>query len=238
MAIPETQEPRNPPAAADQRMIKLGLTGGIACGKSVVAEILRGLGYPVLDADSLAHHLMEPGQPAHQEVLREFGEEVASPSGWIDRKKLGEKVFGNSERLAKLNSIVHPRVAEAMQQRFADWQRVGREIVFVEAALILEAGFDKQLDGVVVAWCRPEQQLQRLLARGLSEDEAVQRIASQLPLEKKKALATELIDCSGTMEDTQRQIKELIKRVRLRKLRGWDKDKAPGRAVKKTPSPA
>lgn len=234
MANPEVQqEPGNPPAAASARMIKLGLTGGIACGKSVVAEILRGLGYPVLDADSLAHHLMEPGQPAHQEVLTEFGGEVASPNGWINRKKLGELVFGNSERLAKLNSIVHPRVAEAMQKRFAEWRRAGREIVFVEAALILEAGFDKQLDGVVVAWCRPDQQLQRLLARGLDEEEAVSRIASQLPLEKKKSLATELIDCSGTMEDTQRQVKELIKRVRLRKLRGWDKKTAGGKTAKK-----
>lgn len=236
MATPEPHEPRSPRAApASPAMIKLGLTGGIACGKSVVADILRGMGFPVLDADSLAHHLMEPGQPAYQEVVGEFGAGVTSPRGWIDRKKLGELVFGNSERLARLNAIVHPRVAEAMNQRFAEWERAGREIVFVEAALILEAGFDKLLDGVVVAWCRPEQQLQRLLARGLSEDDAVQRIASQLPLEKKKTLATELIDCSGTEEETQRQVKEMVKRLRLRKLRGWNKDKERKR---KTPLPA
>lgn len=234
MAISEPQEPRSPLAApANTRMIKLGLTGGIACGKSVVAELLRGMGFPVLDADSLAHHLMEPGQDAYQEVVREFGDGVTSPSGWIDRKKLGELVFGNCERLARLNAIVHPRVAEAMNQRFAEWERAGREIVFVEAALILEASFDKQLDGVVVAWCRPEQQLQRLLARGLSEDEAVHRIASQMPLEKKKTLATELINCSGTEEETQRQIKEMVKRLRLRKLRGWNKGRK-----EKTSSPA
>ena len=201
-------------ARADTFMLKLGLTGGIACGKSAVAGMLRELGFAVLDADALAHRLMEPGQPAHDEVLREFGAEIADASGRIDRAKLGALVFGLRERLERLNAIVHPRVAEAMQRQFAEWERGGQAAVFVEAALIIEAGFQRQLDGVVVAWCRPEQQMERLLARGLGEEEARRRIVSQMPLEEKLRHATETIDCSGTLEETRRQVEALAERLR------------------------
>ncbi|MBZ5701769.1 MAG: dephospho-CoA kinase [Acidobacteriia bacterium] len=195
-------------------MLKLGLTGGIACGKSVVAAMLRELGFPVLDADALAHRLMEPGQPAHDAVLREFGAGIADAGGRIDRARLGALVFGNRERLERLNAIVHPRVAEAMQRQFAEWERGGQAVVFVEAALIVEAGFERQLDGVLVAWCRPEQQMERLLARGLSEEEARRRIASQMPIEEKLRHATETIDCSGTMEQTRSQVEALAAQLR------------------------
>jgi dephospho-CoA kinase len=201
-------------ARADSHMLKLGLTGGIACGKSAVAGMLRERGFAVLDADALAHRLMEPGQPAHDEVLQEFGAEIADASGRIDRAKLGALVFGHRERLERLNAIVHPRVAEAMQRQFAEWERGGQTVVFVEAALIIEAGFQRQLDGVVVAWCRPEQQMERLLARGLGEEEARRRIVSQMPIEEKLRHATETIDCSGTLEETRRQVEALAARLR------------------------
>jgi dephospho-CoA kinase len=196
-------------------MLKLGLSGGIACGKSTVAGMLREHGFHVLDADALAHQLMEPGQPAHDEVIRAFGSGIAGESGRIDRAKLGALVFGNREKLDQLNAIVHPRVAEAMQRQFGEWERSGvREAVFVEAALLVEAGFGRHLDGLVVAWCRPEQQLERLLARGLSEDEARRRIASQMPVEEKLHQATERIDCSGTLDDTRAQVDALSAKLR------------------------
>src|SRR2546426_3464344 len=118
-------------------MLRLGLTGGIASGKSAVAGMLRELGFPVLDADALAHRLMEPGQPAHDEVLREFGAEIAGADGRIDRAKLAAVVFADREKLERLNGIVHPRVLEEMQRQFAEGEtRNTLGAAFVEAALI------------------------------------------------------------------------------------------------------
>ena len=195
-------------------MQRLGLTGGIASGKSAVAAMLRELGFSVLDADSLAHKLIEPGQPAYEEVLREFGSSIADGQGRVDRGKLGALVFADRAKLDRLNSIVHPRVAEVVFRQFDEWQRSGpRDASFVEAALLIESGIHKHLDGLVVAWCRPEQQLERLAARGLSEEEARRRIAVQMPVEEKLRFATEKIDCSGTLEQTRRQVETLGARL-------------------------
>ena len=202
-------------------MLRLGLTGGIASGKSAVAAMLREQGFHVLDADALAHRLIEPGLPAHDQVLREFGAELAGPDGRIDRVKLGALVFGNRDRLDRLNAIVHPSVLEAVERQFLEWEREGtRDAVFVEAALIIEAGYHQRLDGLVVAWCRPEQQLERLRARGLSEDEARRRIESQMPIEEKLHDATEYIDCSSTLEETRRQVEALAAKLRQHGPRG------------------
>ena len=196
-------------------MLRLGITGGIASGKSVVASMLRAMGFHVIDADSVAHQLTEPGQPAYQEVLREFGPEVLGTDTRIDRAKLAAIVFGDRGKLDRLNAIVHPRVEEAAFQRFDEWECSGtQDAAFVEAALLVEAGFHTKLDGLVVAWCRPEQQLERLLARGLSEAEARRRIAAQMPVEEKLRLATEKIDCSGSLEETQRQVEALAAKLR------------------------
>jgi dephospho-CoA kinase len=195
-------------------MLRLGLTGGIASGKSAVAAMLRELGFSVLDADSLAHKIVEPGQPAYEEVLREFGSAITDGQGRVDRAKLGALVFADRAKLDRLNAIVHPRVAEAVLRQFDEWQREGtRDAAFVEAALLIESGIHKQLDGLVVAWCRPEQQLERLAARGLSEDEARRRISAQMPVEEKLRHATERIDCSGTLEQTRRQVEALGARL-------------------------
>jgi len=195
-------------------MLRLGLTGGIASGKSAVAAMLRELGFSVLDADSLAHKLIEPGQPAYEAVLREFGSAITDGQGRVDRAKLGALVFADRAKLDRLNGIVHPRVAEVVLRQFSEWQREGtRDAAFVEAALLIESGIDQNLDGVVVAWCRPEQQLERLAARGLSGDEARRRIASQMPVEEKLRYATEKIECSGTLEQTRRQVEALAARL-------------------------
>jgi len=196
-------------------MLRLGLTGGIASGKSAVAAMLREMGFAVLDADSLARRLIEPGQPAYAEVLQEFGQAVLAPDGRVDRAKLSAIVFVDRARLDRLNAIVHPRVAEAVFRQFEEWQRGGtRDAAFVEAALLIESGIHKKLDGLVVAWCEPEQQLERLVARGLSEAEARRRIGAQLPVDEKLRLATEKIDCSGSLEETRRQVAALAAKLR------------------------
>ncbi len=196
-------------------MLRLGLTGGIASGKSAVAAMLREMGFAVLDADALAHKLIEPGQAAHAEVIQEFGPSIADTSGRIDRVKLGATVFADLAKLDRLNAIVHPRVAEVILSQFEVWRRSGvRDAVFVEAALLVESGIHKKLDGLVVVWCTPEQQLERLLARGLSETEARRRIDAQLPVEEKLRLATEKVDCSGSFGETRRQVEALAGKLR------------------------
>lgn len=198
-------------------MLKMGLTGGIASGKSAVAAMLREMGFPVLEADLVAHKLIEPGQPAHDEVLREFGAELADSAGRIDRAKLGAVVFADPAKLAKLNKMIHPRVEEIMLRQFEDWQRSGvRDAGFVEAALLVEAGMTEKLDGLVVAFCSTEQQLLRLRARGMSEVEAKRRLAAQMPAEEKLRHATEEIDCSGTLEETRAQVRALAAKLRKR----------------------
>jgi dephospho-CoA kinase len=196
-------------------MKRLGITGGIASGKSAVAGMLRELGFRVIDADRLGHEVMEPGRRAYDEIVREFGAGVVAADGRIDRGKLGALVFADRAKLERLNAIVHPRVEEEMVRLFAEWERSGaKDAAFVEAALLVEAGYQKNLDGLVVAWCRPEQQIERLLARGLSEVEARRRIAAQMPADEKLKLATEKIDCSETMAETRRQVEALAKKLR------------------------
>ena len=198
-------------------MLRMGLTGGIASGKSAVAALLRDLGFRVLDADSLAHKLMEPGQPAHDEILKEFGAGLAGASGRIDRAKLASIVFAEPAKLARLNAMIHPRVEEMVFRQFDEWQRQGlRDAVFVEAALLVESGIAKKLDGLVVAYCAPEQQLGRLRARGMSEVEAKRRIAAQLPVREKLRHAAESIDCSGKLEETRAQVQALAAKLRKR----------------------
>ena len=197
-------------------MQRIGLTGGIASGKSAVAAMLREMGFFVLDADALGHTLIEPGQPAHDEVVAEFGASIANGDGHIDRARLAAIVFADRSKLARLNAIVHPRVAEALFRQFDEWERNGvRDAAFVEAALIVEAGIHKKLDALIVAWCTPEQQLERLRARGMSEADARRRIGSQLTMKEKLRHATYSIDCSRSLDDTRQQVAALASKLRL-----------------------
>jgi len=198
-------------------MLRLGLTGGIASGKTAVAAMLRELGFAVLDADSLAHKLIEPGQPAYDEVLRDFGPTIIDSDNRIDRAKLAAIVFADAAKLARLNAIVHPLVKTAVHRQFAEWSRDGaRDAAFVEAALLVEAGYQKDLDGLVITWCRPEQQLERLRARGFSDEDARRRIAAQMPVAEKLRYATEKVDCSGSLEDTRKQVEALAIKLRAK----------------------
>jgi dephospho-CoA kinase len=196
-------------------MLRLGLTGGIASGKSEVARILRELGFTVLDADSIGHELMQPDQPAYREIVRQFGNSILDADRRVQRGKLAAVVFADRQQLERLNAILHPRVRERLQQLFRELDQDTRPpAAFVEAALLVEAGYLPDLDGLVVCWTRPEQQLDRLRARGLSEEAARLRIAAQLPAEEKLKFATETIDCSGTLEETQEHVEALAAKLR------------------------
>jgi dephospho-CoA kinase len=203
------------PEHGEAQVLRIGLTGGIARGKSAVAAMLRDMGFCVLDADSLSHKLMEPGQPAYDEILQKFGADLATAGQRIDRNKLAAIVFADPVKLAALNAILHPRVEQLIARQFETWERSGvRDAAFVEAALLVEAGMTKKLDGLVVAWCEPEQQLERLRARGMNETEAKRRIAAQLPLNEKLQHATDSINCSGTIEETSAQVQALASKIR------------------------
>jgi len=196
-------------------MLKVGLTGGIASGKSTVASMLRDRDCQVLEADPLGHELLEPGQAAYDEVVREFGDSILGRDGKVDRVKLGAIVFADPARRARLNQILHPRILAVVRQWFAALERAGDvELAIVEAALIVEAGFHKELDKLIVCWSKPEQQLQRLVERGLTEEQARMRIASQMPAEEKRKVADEVIDCSGTMKETEQQVDTLLAKLR------------------------
>jgi dephospho-CoA kinase len=196
-------------------MLRYGLTGGIASGKSTVAGMLRELGFPVIDADRVAHQVMEPGQSAYSEVVSVFGDTILDSDKSINRSRLAAIVFHDHLKLTQLNGIIHPRVEEEMLRQFTALEASGRySAAFIEAALIFEAGLHKKLHGVAVAWCLPEQQLTRLIERGFSEIEAGKRIASQMPVAEKLRLASTKIDCSGPLERTRLQVQALAKELR------------------------
>jgi dephospho-CoA kinase len=196
-------------------MLRAGLTGGIGCGKSVVAAMLREFGCAVLEADPLAHELIEPGRPAFAEVVREFGPGVQEPEGRIDRAKLGEIVFADPEKLSRLDRIIHPRIFEELERRLAELARPGGpQVAVVEAALLVETGYDRQLDRLIVVWCRPEQQRARLASRGLSPEQMESRIAAQMPVEEKRRRATDEIDNSGSLTETRQQVERLAAKLK------------------------
>lgn len=188
----------------------IGLTGGIASGKSTVGRMLRDLGAPVVDADVLARVVVEPGRPAYDDIVREFGREVLLEDGTIDRKRLGEIVFSDAHRRKLLGAITHPRIAQASQEEIARHGAAGARVVIYEAALLVENGLHRALDGLIVVSATPEQQVQRAVARdGISEEQARARVASQLPLARKLEVATHVVDNTGTIDDTRAQVERL-----------------------------
>ncbi|HKV47182.1 MAG TPA: dephospho-CoA kinase [Candidatus Acidoferrales bacterium] len=197
-------------------MLRVGLTGGIASGKTAVAALLRAHGYEVLDADALGHELMRPGQAAYDDILREFGRDVLAEDMTVDRARLGAIVFGDEEKRAALNCILHPRILDAVQRWFAALDRAGGPpFAFVEAALLVEAGYRRILDRLIVCWSKPEQQNERLVARGLSAEQARLRVAAQMPIEEKRRVADDVIDCSGSLAETERQVEKLLETLNL-----------------------
>lgn len=195
-------------------MLKIGLTGGIASGKSTVAAMLRARGCHVLEMDPIGHELLQPDAAAYAEVIREFGREILDPGGSVDRNKLGAIVFADKSKRERLNAILHPRILERVREWFSKRQLSGADFAVVEAALIYEAGYNAQLDRTIVCWCRPEQQIARLERRGLTRDQSQARIDAQMPIDEKRNLADDVIDCSKSIDDTNRQTVELIDKLK------------------------
>ena len=192
----------------------IGLTGGIASGKSTAARMLAELGAPVVDADQIARDVVQPGQPALAEIVDAFGAEVLLPDGTLDRKRLGALVFGDADKRRRLNAITHPRIGAATQGRLAELRAAGAPLAIYEAALIVENGLHRALDGLIVVSCTEAQQLARLVGRdGLGEDEARARIAAQAPLADKLAAATWTVDSSGPIAATRLQIARIWEEI-------------------------
>ena len=188
-----------------------GLTGGIASGKSTVGRFFAELGAKVVDADRLGHELVRPQLPAYLEIVERFGKEVLAPSGEVDRKRLGEMVFSDPEKLRALNAILHSRIIERSEELAGRYLAENAQaVVMVEAALIYEAGLAERFHKMIVAWCRPEQQLEHLMANaGVSRQEAEQRLAAQMASEEKRRRAHYVVDCSGSKENTRLQVEAL-----------------------------
>jgi dephospho-CoA kinase len=191
----------------------VGLTGGIGTGKSTVARMIRDLGVPVIDADLLARNVVEPGQPAHAEIAAAWPD-VINPAGAIDRKKLAERIFADPASRARLEAITHPRIMEQALQQADEFRRQGLQVAFLEAALLVETGLHRRLDGLVVVAASDEQQVSRVMAReGCSRSQALARMHAQLPLEEKRRAAADVIDNSGDEATTRRQVEALLRRL-------------------------
>jgi dephospho-CoA kinase len=201
-------------------MLKVGLTGGIAAGKSVVGEMFAALGVHVIQADAIAHELMQPGEAVYQEVVQHFGSEILNPDGSIHRAQLAEAAFGGS-RIEELNHIVHPAVLQRQEEWMAEvGSRDPQAIAMVEAALILEARAAHQFDRMIVVTCRPEQRVQRWAARvGVDEEtaqkEVARRMAAQFPDEEKVKAANYVIDNSGPLDKTRERVSKVYAALRM-----------------------
>jgi dephospho-CoA kinase len=192
-------------------MFIVGLTGGIASGKSLVARVFKDLGAIVIDADRIVHELLEPDQEAWKEVIQHFPE-VQRVDRTIDRRKLGAIVFTDREKRTWLNACLHPRVFSVYTGQVAHLRmRTPDALLFFDAALLVESGYHRNVDKLIVVYAEPGQQVERLMARdGFTREEALVRIASQMPLSEKRMLADHVIDNSGVREKTEQQARELF----------------------------
>jgi dephospho-CoA kinase len=200
-------------------MLRVGLTGSIAVGKSFVTSILAELGCHVLDADETAREVVKPGAPGLARIAKTFGESVLQSDGTLDRAKLGSIVFNDEVKRQLLNSILHPYIIDEQDKILRDWEsRDPTGIGVVDAALMIESGGYRRFDKMIVVHCRPQIQLERLMARKeLTVDDAHARIAAQMPQEKKVRYADYLIDTSGDKIDTRRRTEEVYRALRALK---------------------
>lgn len=190
--------------------MRIGLTGGIACGKSTVAAMLSAKGAVLVDADRVAREVVEPGEPALAAVAETFGQAVIDDSGRLDRKALGVLVFADEAKRRKLERILHPAIRQRMERKIAEAEALDPQAVVVaDIPLLYEGGLQENYERVLVVYVPQEIQLQRLISRdGLSESDAQRRVAAQWPIERKRELADDVIDNSRALADTQRQVDE------------------------------
>lgn len=199
----------------------LGLTGGIGSGKTTVSQLFGKRGVPIVDADAIVHELQAPGAPALAELAEAFGAEILTPDGALDRARLADIVFRDPEARRRLGLIIHPKVGLEMRNRVDAAREANEPLVIADIPLLLEGqreGRDTAaalgLDGILVVWVSPEVQLERARARdGFSREEAQRRIDAQMPIDEKRALADFVIDNSGSVEETDRQVEALYRRL-------------------------
>ena len=189
----------------------IGLTGGIACGKTTIARVLRRLGAVIIDADREAKRVIKPRSSAWDKLVRIHGREILNPDGSINRRRLGNKVFGDKEALAQLNNIVHPETMRVIKEKIKDFKNEQRwPAVVLDAPLLFEAGAETLVDVVWVVKVDSETQVNRLINRdGMTEEQALKRIESQMPLEEKVARGDAVIDNTGTRRETREQVMNL-----------------------------
>ncbi|WP_416151467.1 dephospho-CoA kinase [Salipaludibacillus sp. HK11] len=189
----------------------IGLTGGIATGKSTVSDILKKEGIPVIDADIVAREVVEPGEGPYHQIIDHFGLKILLPNGEIDREKLGTIVFGDETERLKLNEIVHPAVRKEMVRQSHSWQTKGHQLVVMDIPLLIESDLLHMVDEVVLVYVPEAIQLDRLSKRNkFSLEEAKKRINSQLPIDEKKQYASYIIDNAGTRDETRHQVMQLL----------------------------
>ena len=192
-------------------MTPVGLTGGIASGKTTVCRLLEAKGCTIIDADLVAHKLLLRGQPGYEPVIQAFGRDILGDAGEIDRSKLGTLVFGDRSKLDQLNQLLHPEVLRTIGADLEALRQSGGARVIVDASLMIESGFHRNFRRLVLVTCSLTQQVERLMTRnGLTREQALQRIALQMPLEQKRGFATDIIDNSGTHERTRMQVDVLF----------------------------
>jgi len=197
-------------------MLKVGLTGGLACGKTYVGEALAQCGCLLIQADELGHQVMEPGGEAYDGIMAEFGKEILTSDGRIDRHRLAALVFNQPDRLARLNRLVHPPVVRREEEMAAEYAvHEPRGIVVVEAAILVETGSYKRFDRLILVVCREEQQVERAMRRdGAVEADVRARLNRQMALDEKRKFADFVIDTSGEKEDTLRQTRAVYEALR------------------------
>ena len=197
-------------------MLRVGLTGSIAVGKSFVSSVLADLGCHVMDADEIAREVVSPNSPGLDAVVAAFGKQILKDDGTLDRSKLGSLVFADAAKRAQLNSILHPYIIAAQDERLREWEAVDPDgIAVVDAALMIESGGYKRFDKLIVVHCRDEIQLEGVMARNqLSREDAAQRISAQMSQEEKKTFADYLIDTSDGFEAARQQTEEVFKKLR------------------------
>ncbi|ADI25810.1 dephospho-CoA kinase [Geobacillus sp. C56-T3] len=192
--------------------LTIGLTGGIASGKSTVSAMMRELGLPVIDADEAARAVVRPGEDAYRQIVAAFGPGILQTNGEIDRAKLGAIVFNNEEERKKLNAIVHPAVRQKMLAEKEALVRSGAKTVVLDIPLLFESGLTSWVDKVLVVYVDDDIQLRRLMERnGFTEEEARARIRAQWPLAEKMKRADAVINNNGTREETRRQLLAILK---------------------------